>query len=51
VANADQANNDGDSAGDACDADDNDGVDDTIPDNCPFTVNPDQVDTDNDGHI
>jgi hypothetical protein len=50
VANADQANNDGDSAGDACDADDdNDGVDDAVPDNCPFTANPDQVDTDNDG--
>jgi hypothetical protein len=50
VANADQANNDGDSAGDACDADDdNDGVDDAIPDNCPFTVNPDQFDTDGDG--
>ena len=73
VANADQNNNDGDAAGDACDDnDDNDaftdveeaelGTDpfvvtadfdeDGIPDfvdNCSFTSNPDQADTDGDG--
>ncbi|HEX7318123.1 MAG TPA: lamin tail domain-containing protein [Pyrinomonadaceae bacterium] len=47
--NADQANNDGDAQGDACDPDDdNDGVADGM-DNCPFTPNADQADTDTDG--
>jgi hypothetical protein len=49
VSNADQANNDGDSLGDACDPDDdNDGVADG-GDNCPLAANPGQVDTDGDG--
>ena len=48
-ANNDQANNDGDAEGDACDADDdNDGAADTT-DNCPSVANPDQTDTDVDG--
>jgi hypothetical protein len=48
IANPDQANNDGDSEGDACDDDDdNDGIDDTI-DNCPFTANPNQENHDGD---
>lgn len=47
--NPDQADNDGDSAGDACDSDDdNDGVLDTN-DNCPFVSNGNQADTDLDG--
>ena len=49
VANPDQANNDGDSMGDVCDADDdNDGVADAA-DNCSRNFNADQVDTDGDG--
>ncbi|MEO8435437.1 MAG: thrombospondin type 3 repeat-containing protein [Pyrinomonadaceae bacterium] len=49
VANADQADNDHDGIGDACDPDDdNDGVPDAT-DNCPFTFNPDQADFDLDG--
>ena len=49
VPNADQANNDGDSRGDACDPDDdNDGHFD-VADNCPRTANPDQADADGDG--
>jgi MBG domain/Thrombospondin type 3 repeat len=49
VANADQANLDGDAAGDACDPDDdNDGVADTI-DNCPMVANANQYDEDHDG--
>ena len=49
MANADQANNDGDAQGDVCDADDdNDGVPDSI-DNCDFTPNPGQEDFDLDG--
>jgi hypothetical protein len=48
VDNADQANADGDNAGDACDADDdNDGIDDPI-DNCPAVANPDQANVDGD---
>jgi hypothetical protein len=46
VANPSQANNDGDSQGDACDTDDdNDGVGDGS-DNCALTANPDQANTD-----
>jgi len=49
VANADQADNDGDGEGDLCDADDdNDGILD-VDDNCPFTANADQADFDGDG--
>ena len=49
VANASQANNDGDALGDACDPDDdNDGVLDPM-DNCIFVANALQVDTDSDG--
>ncbi len=49
VANVDQADNDGDGAGDACDDDDDDdGVLDTT-DNCVFTPNADQSDADGDG--
>ncbi len=46
VANPEQANDDGDAEGEACD--DNDGVDDGT-DNCPTIANPDQKDTDGDG--
>ena len=49
IPNADQANNDADAQGDACDLDDdNDSVNDGI-DNCPFIANLDQSDSDNDG--
>ncbi len=48
-ANPDQADNDGDGAGDVCDPDDDDdGVLDG-DDNCPFDANPDQADNDGDG--
>lgn len=47
--NKDQADNDKDGIGDACDDDDdNDGIKDAV-DNCPLTANPDQKDSDNDG--
>lgn len=49
VPNPDQADLDGDDAGDACDTDDdNDGVLDNT-DNCQFTANPGQADSDLDG--
>ena len=49
LANADQADLDGDGAGDVCDADDDgDGIDDGA-DNCPTVPNPGQEDTDEDG--
>jgi hypothetical protein len=49
IANADQADLDGDAAGDACDPDDdNDGVADTA-DNCPMLANANQYDEDRDG--
>ncbi|MFN3202408.1 MAG: thrombospondin type 3 repeat-containing protein [Bradymonadia bacterium] len=49
VANADQADNEGDGQGDACDADDdNDGAED-VADNCPAVANADQANSDDDG--
>lgn len=49
VANADQANADADSLGDACDTDDdNDTVSDLV-DNCPLAANTNQADFDVDG--
>lgn len=48
AANADQADTDADSIGDACDTDaDNDGISDDI-DNCPTQSNANQADADND---
>lgn len=49
VANPNQANNDGDALGDACDPDDdNDGRNDGS-DNCPTIANSDQLNSDQDG--
>ena len=50
VANENQQNTDeADDGGDACDPDDdNDGINDDIPDNCPFIPNMDQLDNDTD---
>ena len=50
VENPDQANQDGDALGDACDEDiDGDGAEDSRDDNCPGIKNDDQQDTDKDG--
>jgi CSLREA domain-containing protein len=47
--NTDQANNDLDTQGDACDTDDdNDGVLDAAPDNCQFVANANQANNDGD---
>ena len=48
VANADQANNDGDAQGDACDADDDNDTVADASDNCQFTANTDQANNDGD---
>ena len=49
VANANQADLDHDSFGDACDPDDDgDGIDDVV-DNCPVNANNNQTETDGDG--
>jgi hypothetical protein len=46
VANADQANNDGDALGDACDLDDDNDTVADLSDNCPILANPSQADND-----
>jgi hypothetical protein len=48
VANAGQANNDGDAQGDACDADDDNDTVADAGDNCQFTANTDQANNDGD---
>jgi hypothetical protein len=49
ISNANQANNDGDSMGDACDTDDDNDTVVDMTDNCDFDANVDQTDSDNDG--
>jgi len=49
VPNANQADLDGDTAGDACDTDDDGDGDADGSDNCPTVANSDQTDTDGDG--
>jgi hypothetical protein len=49
VANAAQANGDGDASGDACDADDDNDLVADADDNCPTVPNPSQADADGDG--
>jgi hypothetical protein len=49
VANADQADNDTDGDGDACDDDDDNDTVVDASDNCPFDSNTDQADNDGDG--
>jgi hypothetical protein len=49
VANSDQADNDGDGQGDACDADDDNDGDLDGADNCLLVANSDQADNDGDG--
>lgn len=48
IANADQADNDGDGQGDVCDADDDADAILDVHDNCPFVANFDQADQDGD---
>jgi hypothetical protein len=50
VSNAYQVNTDGaDDGGNACDDDDDNDMWQDVYDNCPFTYNPDQADSDGDG--
>jgi Thrombospondin type 3 repeat len=49
VANSNQADNDSDDLGDACDADDDNDTVEDADDNCPLDPNPDQADSDGDG--
>ena len=48
IANADQANNDGDAQGDACDPDDDNDIVIDVADNCPLVANSDQANNDGD---